>query len=275
METETQALVHKASDTLLVAAGEDALFEAKELVGAALGCGVKGLQAVKEITQEQRECIAAMLQRRLAREPLQYILGEWAFMGLPFRVGPEALIPRQDTETLVEAALKLARERQYTTALDLCCGTGCIGIALAKLGGLSVTATDISPDCVRLTNENAMQNGVMLQTRCGDLFELITGRYDMIVTNPPYLTNLDMAMLQPELRYEPKTALFGGQDGLDIYRRIKAAYQSCLLPGGALLMEVGAGQAAQVTALFEGGTTLCDLNGIERVVVIEPGEAGA
>ncbi|MDD3920040.1 MAG: peptide chain release factor N(5)-glutamine methyltransferase [Eubacteriales bacterium] len=270
MQCNAQALVRQAREALLPIAGEDALFEARELAGAALGCGTGGLYTAPEATQEQQAAFDAMLQRRMRREPLQYILGDWAFMGLPMRVGPEALIPRQDTETLAEAALRLGKERGYTTALDLCCGTGCIGIALAKLGGFQVTATDVSADCVRLTNENALKNGVMLQTRCGDLFDHITGRYDLIVSNPPYLTKQDMADLQPEVCFEPKEALYGGHDGMDLYRRIRAAYQQYLLPGGTLLLEVGAGQAEQVLRLFGGGTAIPDINGIARVVRIEP-----
>ena len=177
---------------------------------------------------EYEKMLEEMLARRLAGEPLQYILGEWELMGLPFRVDARALIPRQDTETLVEAALGLIKERGYRTVLDLCCGTGCIGISLAALSGAAVTLADISVDALA-----------------------------------------DMAALQREVRFEPALALYGGEDGLDFYRRIRTEYAAHLNQRGALLLEVGFGQAAAVCALFgENAYVLRDLCGVERVVAV-------
>lgn len=268
MQIQHQALLRQTAQALLPVSGVDAAFEARELLNTALG-GAAAYYTEEELTAQQQAWLNNALARRMKREPLQYILEEWAFMGLPIRVTPEALIPRQDTETLAEAALALAKQRGSRTALDICCGTGCVGIALAKLGGLSVTASDISDGCVRLANENALRNQVMLQTRCGDLFELITGRYDIIVCNPPYLSAGDMQSLQPELKFEPALALYGGEDGLDFYRRLKAESAAYLNDGGALLMEVGIGQAADVLRLFGGGRMQHDINGIARVVIVE------
>lgn len=218
---------------------------------------------------EYEKTLETMLKRRLAGEPLQYILGEWELMGLPFAVDARALIPRQDTETLIETALGLIRERGYRTALDLCCGTGCIGISLAKLSGVSATLADISAGALALARENAEKNGVCARFVETDLFSNIKDTFDLIACNPPYLSDADMAALQREVRFEPALALYGGADGLDFYRRIAAEYAAHLAPGGALLMEVGFGQAADVCAMF-GKTAYAvhDLCGVERVVVV-------
>ena len=146
-----------------------------------------------------------MTRRRLSGEPLQYILGEWEFMGLKLIMRPCALIPRQDTETVAEAALALAKERGFRTALDLCCGTGCIGISLAALGGLDVTMSDISGECVALARENAAKHGISAQFAEGDLFSALSGaRFDLIVCNPPYIPSGDIESLQREVKNEPR-----------------------------------------------------------------------
>lgn len=210
----------------------------------------------------------ALIARREAGEPLQYILGKWEFMGLPFIVRPTALIPRQDTETLAEHAAELIRKNGYGTVLDLCCGTGCIGISIAKLTNARVTAADIQEECVRLTEENAAQNGAAVETVVSDMFENIGHAFDMIVCNPPYIREGDIPHLQREVRFEPVTALSGGPDGLDFYRRLQKDAPRYVNRGGTLLMEAGAGQAEEILRIFGGGTTLRDANGIERVVAI-------
>lgn len=205
-----------------------------------------------------------LVSRRKSGEPLQYILGRWEFMGLPFYVRPCALIPRQDTETLCEEALTLGG----STLLDLCCGTGCIGVSLAKLGGFEVTFGDISRDCIDLARENAALNGVAGSFVLTDMFGNISGSYDMICVNPPYIPTSHLALLQAEVKREPALALDGGADGLDFYRRIARDYAAHLNPGGALLMEVGAGQAEDVAAMFPNAGRIEDICGIERVVTV-------
>lgn len=209
------------------------------------------------------------VNRRLGHEPLQYVLGEWYFMGLPFLVGPEALIPRQDTETLCEEAARLIRERGYKTLLDICTGTGCIAVSLAKLTGIKAEASDISPECALLAKSNAEKNGVRVSVRTADLFDG-AGKYDIITANPPYISDEDMERLQEEVRFEPRLALAGGQDGLDFYRRIAAEAERHINPGGALLLEVGMGEAEAVSRLFpeKKTTVIKDLNGVERVVKV-------
>ena len=205
-----------------------------------------------------------LVSRRKSGEPLQYILGKWEFMGLPFYTRPCALIPRQDTETLCEEALSIGGK----TLLDLCCGTGCIGVSLGKLGGFEVTFADISPDCLALARENAALNGVAGSFVLTDMFGNISGSYDMICVNPPYIPTSELASLQAEVKREPVLALDGGADGLDFYRRISRDYAAHLNPGGALLMEVGAGQAADVAEMFPKAEIIKDIRGIERVVAV-------
>ena len=205
-----------------------------------------------------------LVSRRKSGEPLQYILGKWEFMGLPFYTRPCALIPRQDTETLCEKALAIGGK----TLLDLCCGTGCIGVSLAKLGGFEVTFGDISRGCIDLARENAALNGVAGSFVLTDMFGNISGSYDMICVNPPYIPTSDLALLQAEVKREPALALDGGADGLDFYRRISRDYAAHLNPGGALLMEVGAGQAEDVAAMFPNAGRIEDICGIERVVTV-------
>lgn len=205
-----------------------------------------------------------LISRRKSGEPLQYILGKWEFMGLPFYTRPCALIPRQDTETLCEEALSIGGK----TLLDLCCGTGCIGVSLAKLGSFEVTFGDISPDCLGLARENAALNGVAGSFVLTDMFGNISGSYDMICVNPPYIPTSELASLQAEVKREPVLALDGGADGLDFYRRISRDYAAHLSPGGTLLMEVGAGQAADVAAMFPNARRIEDICCIERVVAV-------
>lgn len=213
-----------------------------------------------------KESIDGIAKRRAQGEPLQYILGKWEFMGLPFYTRPCALIPRQDTETLCEEALKI--NGRGKTLLDLCCGTGCIGVSLAKLGGFEVTFADISPDCLALARENAALNGVAGSFVLTDMFGNISGSYDMICVNPPYIPTSELASLQAEVKREPVLALDGGADGLDFYRRIARDYATHLSPGGTLLMEVGAGQAEDVAAMFPKAEIIKDICGIERVVAV-------
>lgn len=205
-----------------------------------------------------------LVSRRKSGEPLQYILGKWEFMGLPFYTRPCALIPRQDTETLCEEALAIGGK----TLLDLCCGTGCIGVSLAKLGGFEVTFGDISRDCIDLARENAALNGVAGSFVLTDMFSDISDSFDLICVNPPYIPTSDLALLQAEVKREPALALDGGADGLDFYRRISRDYAAHLNPGGALLMEVGAGQAEDVAAMFPNARRIEDICGIERVVTV-------
>lgn len=216
----------------------------------------------------------ALIERRARREPIAYILGHCEFWSLTFKVGPEVLIPRSDTETLVEAALKVLP--QGGTLLDVGVGSGAIALAIAhERPDLSVEGIDLSPAALAIATENAQTLGVAARVtlRQGDLFALDDScQYDVIVSNPPYIASGEKTTLMPEVRdFEPHLALFAGADGLDCYRALIPAAKAALKDSGTLLVEVGAGQATAVAELFAvaGYTeifTRRDLAGIERVV---------
>ena len=216
-----------------------------------------------------------MLDRRAAGEPVQYILGAADFMGLRFEVTPDVLIPRQDTETLAEAALIDLRGRPGGPALlDLCAGSGCVGLSLASLApDARVTLSDISREALDVVKRNAHALGVRVELRHGDLFAAVgRDRFDVIASNPPYIPRQQLSELQREVRFEPQLALDGGADGLDFYRRIAQDAGSHLNAGGSIYLEVGVGQAEAVLALLKAhlscldAGTIRDLNGIDRVV---------
>lgn len=244
-------------------AGEEARREAELLLAHCMGVA-PGVRC--EITEEAFRQAETLAERRFTGEPLQYILGEWEFMGLSFTVGPGILIPRPETELLCELAL--SEPLRGKRVLDLCCGSGCIGISLAKLGGASVTFSDISPVALAYAQKNARRNGVEGVFSEGNLFAPVSGTFDLIAVNPPYLTAAEMADRQKELRFEPETALYGGEDGLDFYKRLAAEAESYLVPGGRLLMEIGYSQGAALKALFPTCSIHKDLSGLDRVVAV-------
>lgn len=213
-----------------------------------------------------------MIRKRSERIPCQYLIGSTEFMGLTFKVNPSVLIPRQDTETLVEEVIRIIPSE--AKVLDMCTGSGCIGISVkCFLHNVDMTLSDISEEALRVAEENAELQGVEVRTVCSDLFENIDGRFDVILSNPPYVTDEEYASLMPEVRdYEPRLALTAGQDGLDIYRRIAKEAPSHLNAEGWLIMEIGCSQADAVRALleaeeFEDIRIVKDLAGLDRVVV--------
>ena len=228
------------------------------------------LEKQRQMTDEEEAAFEALLRRRESREPLQYILGDQPFMGYSFRTDPRALIPRNDTETLCEEALRWARPGQR--ALDLCAGSGAIGIALKKrMPALTVTLSDLSPAALALARENAAALQADVRILAGDLFAPVRGeRFDLIVCNPPYIPDGLKDALQAEVVREPAMALFGGPDGLDFYRRIAKEAPTHLTLRGRLCLEIGDGQADAVSALlkkdFEDITVLRDLSGLPRVI---------
>lgn len=232
---------------------ENARLEAEWLLCDALSLDRVGLYLNfdKPLLDSELAALRKMVSRRAQREPLQHILGTQEFMGLDFTTTAAALIPRHDTEILVTEALKATPEAQ--DILDIGAGSGCVAIALARnLPGSTVIAIDIDPDALELARGNADRNAVTVDFRLGSLFEPVAGcRFDLIVSNPPYIPSADIETLQPEVRlFEPRTALDGGADGLDFFRAIIPAAPGHLKPGGWLMLEVGAGQAESVTELF-------------------------
>ena len=218
-----------------------------------------------------------LIERRLAGEPIQYITGEAEFYGLPFHVNRDVLIPRPETEHLVEKVMALAAEFVRPKIVDVGTGSGAIAVALAHaLPFAVITATDISADALAVAKANAARNGVADRVRFfkGDLLEAVAGEhFDIVISNPPYVPEIDHATLDVEVRdYEPAQALFAGEDGLQIYRRLIPAAFGALVPGGFLALEIGYGQRAGIEALlvregFAGIEFIPDLQGIARVAV--------
>lgn len=218
-----------------------------------------------------------LVKRRRAHEPVAYLVGRREFYGRQFRVDRRVLVPRPDTETLVDVAMeRTARISMAMRALDLCTGSGCVAITLARERPTSrVVATDVSADALNLARDNAHRLGAYnVAFRQGDLFGAVdsTYRFDVITSNPPYIAASEMATLQPDVRdHEPRIALDGGEDGLAMARRIVAGAPNRLASSGVLALEVGAGQAEAVADLlhrsgFTQVATRRDYGGIERVV---------
>lgn len=227
----------------------------------------------RELTAEEAAAFDALVQRRLQREPLQYILGTQDFCGRSFAVDGRVLIPRPETELLAERAVRALQDfGPGAHALDLCCGSGCLGITLAlEVPSAQVDMADLSEDALAVTRKNAERLGAQVSLHQGDLWDAVDARqYQLIVSNPPYIPDADCLALQAEVMREPLMALKGGTDGLDFYRRIAAGLRKHLLPGGVLLLEVGFDQAERVAELLRaaGCETACheDYQHILRMV---------
>lgn len=250
------------------------------------------LMKPKMLDQKEAEKYFELVDLRLAGIPLQYIVGSQEFMGLNFKVNENVLIPRQDTETLVELALERIKEGKPKRGsewkvLDLCCGSGAIGISLAHYAAeagekIKITATDVSDKALSVAIENAKNLGVEKKMTFvqGDLFRPLKKRFskqkfDLIATNPPYIKSRIIPTLQREVKeYEPMLALDGGEDGLDFYRIILAEAKDYLVKGGLLMMEIGYDQGAEIAEIFDRNGNYSsfkivkDLAGHDRVAVI-------
>lgn len=255
---------------------ESASFEAMCIIEHVFGKKLASLLLEKTTaSEEQKNTVNNLAYRRISGHPLQYLLGKWEFFGLPFYVGEGVLIPRQDTETLVETVLKI-KLPENPKILDLCSGSGCIAVTLAlNLKNAEVTAVEISDKAVEYIKKNAKLNDseiniVMGNVLSGETAKMFSG-IDVIVCNPPYLTADDMKALQKEVTFEPETALFGGNDGLDFYKSITKIWRDCLKSGGVLAYEIGMGQESDVKKILEENNftnieMTKDLSGIIRVV---------
>lgn len=262
------------------AAVESAELDARLLIGEATGLDLTGLivQAERVLSPEEASLLDAFAVRRLAGEPVARILGRREFWGLPLILSADTLVPRPDTETVVEVALNYLRTEARPCPLILDIGTGSGAILLALLSECPDAvgiATDISLGALRAAQANAA--GLGLANRAGfvacDYASALGGAFDLIVSNPPYIPARDIAALDVEVRaHDPRRALDGGDDGLDAYRRIAPESVRLLRPGGALVVEIGQGQSDDVAALMRGaGLTVsepprADLGGVFRVV---------
>ena len=271
----------------LTAAGIDnARFEARLLMAQASGFSTEQLIARGRdpAPAPAVETLRTLTARRVKREPMAYILGEREFWGLPFKVSPDVLVPRPDSETVIEAALSLLTDRSRPwRLLDLGLGSGCLLLTLLKefphATGLGL---DASPAALAVAQANAEALGVADRAtlvsgdwREPDWIDRLAGPFDLIVSNPPYIEAATIDLLMPEVsRFEPRLALDGGADGLDAYRAISAEAPQLLAAEGRLLVEIGEGQALGITDIFASSglqmaTTLKDLGGIDRVLAIQ------
>ncbi|MHB8123250.1 MAG: peptide chain release factor N(5)-glutamine methyltransferase [Desulfuromonadaceae bacterium] len=271
----TLKLLAWTKEYLLAKGVSNARLEAEWLLCAATGLDRVGLylQYDKPLNDSELAAYRTLVARRAKREPLQHILGSQEFCGLDYEVSADVLIPRYDTEVLIAEAV--TRTPTAEAVLDIGTGSGCIAVSLQKrLAKAVVTATDISAAALAVAQRNAEKFGAPVEFLQGSLFEPVAGRrFDLIVSNPPYIPTAHIETLDREVReYDPITALDGGTDGLDIYRRLIPAAGEFLNCGGWLLVEIGIGQAKDVVEMFThtGGflepITALDPGGIERVV---------
>lgn len=258
-----------------------ATLEARELVAFAAGKTRQELLRDSRlyVPQDVEERARALMRRHLAGEPLAYLIGEWSFCGMDLDVNESVLIPRTDTEVLAEQAIGFVKTLDEPRVLDLCAGSGCVGLAVAKFcPGSHVVLGELMEDALRVCRQNIRRCGLTAQVMPWQVNALDGppprfGEFDCIVSNPPYIPDGDIAGLDVSVRdYEPMTALKGGDDGLDFYRAISDKWRTALHPGSRLYFEVGIGQADDVLRLmrsvgFGDLEILPDPAGIPRVVL--------
>lgn len=266
----------QATARLTAAGCEDAAFDARCLLEDIGGLPRGHMPDAVMLTTAQTEQLERALARRADGYPLQYILGEWEFLTLTLRVGEGVLIPRADTEVLCETAADYLRGRLAPCVLDLCAGSGCVGLGVASLcAGAAVTAVELSDAALPYLRENIARYPSLDVTAVqGDVLHdaaAFADDYDAILSNPPYIPTADMDTLMREVQCEPRMALDGSTDGLQFYRVIADVWSYKLRDGGLCAVEVGIGQADAVAALFRAADlvdihTVNDLGGIPRVV---------
>ena len=256
---------------------EDYVFEAKQIIMHITGFTPSQILTDynKKLTEFQENNLIALIHQREVRYPLQYIFGEWEFYGRTYKVGVGVLIPRADSETVVEAALECLKETDNPTVLDLCAGSGCLGITLAaEIPNANVTLVEKYDEAFRYLEENIKLNNVNAIALKGDVFkepDFEKESVDLIICNPPYIPESEMRYTSPEVKFEPETALLANDDGLEFYKAIIKNYTPVLKKGGSFCFEAGFKQAAAVSDLlktggFENIKIKNDLNGIGRAV---------
>ncbi len=253
---------------------ETASLDARILICHVLGCDSLYLTVHRDdvMDDKARDKYFDYISRRIDKEPVSYITGTKEFMSLEFKVTPDVLIPRPDTEILVEKVISETKDIPCPYIIDMCTGSGAIAVSLARyIKGSTVTALDISPSALEIAKFNAESNGANVSFELHDAYKPYCAKADALVSNPPYIPTGDIAELEPNVvHYEPHLALDGGSDGLEFYRAITENAPRCLKSGGVLAFEVGMGQADDVEMimkpLFENITREKDLAGIDRVV---------
>jgi release factor glutamine methyltransferase len=252
-----EAIVRWATDDFRGRGIDSPRLDAELLLAHALGATRMQLivDSKRPLAPAELARFRELVKRRRVREPVAYLLGEREFYGRKFRVDKRVLVPRPDTETLVEVALKRTRARSMSMrALDVCTGSGCVATTLGRERVTShVLATDLSTDALAVGRDNALRLGAYnVAFKRADLFAGIAGPFDVITANPPYIPTAEIATLDADVRnFEPRAALDGGADGLELVRRVVDDARALLEDGGILAVEVGSGQAGEARALFE------------------------
>lgn len=255
---------------------EDYVFEAKQIIKHITGFSATQILTYynRNLTEFQENNLTALIHQREVRYPLQYIFGEWDFYGRSFYVGPGVLVPRADTETLIDGAKEYLENIEKPEILDLCAGSGCIGITLAKEKENShVTLVEKYDEAIRYAEKNKVRNKAdNVRIIKGDVFESAGNDkcYDLIISNPPYIPENEMKDISPETHFEPETALLAADGGMEFYKAIIKNYTSSLKNGGMMAFEVGMGESEKVAELMKAAgykvSIKKDFNNIERLV---------
>lgn len=257
---------------------ENSKFEAQSLLQKAFSLDRVGF-IMHKTDKADENCshnFLKFIEKRILGEPLQYILGEWSFMGFDFKVGRGVLIPRDDTEVVVNLCIDFLENRTDKKTVDLCSGSGAIAVALDKISGAKVTAVEIDETAFSYLETNVKENNSSVKPVMADALEICEtfadGELDLIVSNPPYIKSADIETLQKEVRLEPRLALDGGEDGCDFYREIVSRWSRKLKKGGALAFELGENQADAVKALmaeqgFSDFKISLDFGGVQRAII--------
>lgn len=257
---------------------ENSKFEAQSLLQKAFSLDRVGF-IMHKTDKADENCshnFLNFIEKRISGEPLQYILGEWSFMGFDFKVGKGVLIPRDDTEVVVNLCIDFLKNRTDKKTVDLCSGSGAIAVALDKISGAEVTAVEIDETAFSYLETNVKENNSSVKPVMADALKICDtfadGELDLIVSNPPYIKSADIATLQKEVQLEPRLALDGGEDGYDFYREIVSRWSRKLKKGGALAFELGENQADAVKALmteqgFSDFKISLDFGGVQRAII--------
>lgn len=257
---------------------ENSKFEAQSLLQKAFSLDRIGF-IIHKTDKADENCshnFLKFIEKRISGEPLQYILGEWSFMGFDFKVGRGVLIPRDDTEVVVNLCIDFLENRTDKKTVDLCSGSGAIAVALDKISGAKVTAVEIDETAFSYLETNVKENNSSVKPVMADALKICDtfadGGLDLIVSNPPYIKSADIETLQKEVQLEPRLALDGGEDGCDFYREIVNRWSRKLKKGGALAFELGEGQADAVKALmteqgFSDFKISLDFGGVQRAII--------
>lgn len=278
LELRTKEALKLAKEKLK-AASVDNLKDAEFILASILDTDVAGLNSVEFLTNKQAKVFNKKIKARSKHCPLDKIIGYTDFLSVRIPFDKNTLSPRQETEILTEKIIKDIKSKKLNV-LDLCSGSGCIGIAIAKATSATVTLSDISKKANKAAKSNAELNGVNVTILLSDLFESIPNKFDIIVSNPPYIKRRDLEVLEIEVRdFDPRLALDGGEDGLDFYRDIISKAPEYLNNGGKLYLEIGIEQSKEVVKMlkkdFDDVVVEKDYNGIDRYIIAKKREKNA